>query len=178
MSVEVMEITSLILFILSGVTFAAGIVIFFVLKIPLVYGELSGQYAKKAILEYTLKNAEENEEKTSGKLPKTRSTITGKMTKGGRVAPRSDGFDAGIRTQKLKQYMRPSNAAETTVLRGGFSTETEILNKAPYVASADVRADSTTVLPPAAKQKSNTSELKSMELIYEDMFMVSQEIIE
>lgn len=174
MSVEQMEIISLILFILAGVTFAAGIVIFFVLKIPLVYGELSGQYAKKAILEYTLKNAEEDEEKTSGRLPKTRSTITGKMTKGGRVVPRSDGFDAGIRTQKLKEYRHPANAAETTVLRSGFSTETEVLKNAPYSPAADA----TTVLPAAAKQRSNTSDLSSVELIYEDMFMVSQEIIE
>ena len=174
MSVEQMEIISLILFILAGVAFATGVVIFFVLKIPLVYGELSGQYAKKAILEYTLKNAEEDEEKTSGRLPKTRSTITGKMTKGGKVVPRSDGFDAGIRTQKLKEYKHPSNTAETTVLRSGFSTGTEVLKSAPYSPAANA----TTVLPAASKHGSNTSDLSSMELLYEDMFMVSQEIIE
>ena len=177
MSVELMEITSLILFILSGVVFAVGVVLFFVLKIPLVYGELSGQYAKKAILEYTLKNAEENEKTTSGRLPKTRSTITGKMTNGGRIVPRSDGYDAGIRTQKLKEYIHPAHAEATAVLNRGFSTETEVLKETPYSAVSNTPSESTSVLPASTKRGSNTAELYPVELIYEDIFMVSQEII-
>ena len=49
MTVELLQIISLVSFIIAGVLLLLGIALFFLLDVPKLYGDISGRTAKKAI---------------------------------------------------------------------------------------------------------------------------------
>lgn len=65
MSVEVLQIITLIFFVMSGALFVIAVCLFFAFNIPGIVGNLSGMTAKKAIEDIKTKNEEGNREHVS-----------------------------------------------------------------------------------------------------------------
>lgn len=120
--------------ILSGLMLAAAVVLFFVLKIPNVIGDLTGANARKAIADIRNQN-EATGTKTykPSAVNRERGRVTDKMTPSGRLLRYpSAGMGGGhettkISTAKLSQEAMEA-ANETTLL--GAAEETTVLNAA------------------------------------------------
>lgn len=130
--------------ILSGLSLVATVVLFFVLKIPNVIGDLTGANARKAINEIRNQN-ESGGAKTykPSAVNRERGKITEKMTQSGRLIQNPSGGMGGhktakISTMELDTEMLPADettvlsepANETTVLGGGAG-ETMLLQPEP-----------------------------------------------
>ena len=108
--------------IMCGVMLAVSIILFFVLKIPKVIGDLSGATARKAIKNIREQNEASGEKsyKASG-YNEARGRLTDKITHSGRVVQRQGVQNYGghgtakIATQSLQQE---PDVNETTVLGG------------------------------------------------------------
>ena len=121
--------------ILSGLMLVASIILFIVLKIPKVIGDLSGATAKKAIKNIREQNEASGEKtyKASG-YNEARGRLTDKITATGRVVPQQGLQNYGghgtskIATQNLVGEAHAdetsvlSEGNETTVLSGGNET--------------------------------------------------------
>lgn len=81
MTVELLQTLSLISYILAGVLFLASVVLFFRLKVPTLWGEVSGRTARKAIR--AMKWNHENENNSPVPLPnaQTNSKLTAKIAR-------------------------------------------------------------------------------------------------
>ena len=149
--------------ILAGLMLVLAAVLFFVLKIPSVIGDLSGATARKAIEGIRSQNTATGEKvhKTSA-VNKERGKVTDKISHSGRLKPKYQDVNAGgmptakIGTQKLKKDAEGSAAyagfeetvVETTVLAPA-AAETTVL--APAAAETTVlwpQGNETTVLMP------------------------------
>lgn len=97
----------LIALILAGVFFALAVILFFVLKIPAVIGDLSGSTARKAISEIRSGNAGKVHTKPArGSV----STITEKMTTTSRLSKPGKPPMTGVTTASLKNTTPPRQA--------------------------------------------------------------------
>ena len=115
-----------------------SVVLFFVLNIPKIIGDLSGRTARKAIADIRKQN-EESGDKTFGtsEVNRERGKLTDKISPSGRLEPRGDNpFGTGKITEQLSGEQLGSN--ETTVLGGANETtvlggagETTVLSAAP-----------------------------------------------
>jgi hypothetical protein len=108
----------------AGVMLAVTLILFFVLKIPGVIGDLSGRTARKAIADIRNHNMSANTDNIgSGKL-------TDKITASGRLMERRDSsgnkYTDKISTEKLIEQNKLSGSNETTLLNDG--NETTVLN--------------------------------------------------
>lgn len=108
----------------AGVMLAVTLILFFVLKIPGVIGDLSGRTARKAIADIRNHNMSANTDNIgSGKL-------TDKITASGRLMERRDSsgnkYTDKISTEKLIEQNKLSGSNETTLLNNG--NETTVLN--------------------------------------------------
>lgn len=108
----------------AGVMLAVTLILFFVLKIPGVIGDLSGRSARKAIADIRNHNMSANTDNIgSGKL-------TDKITASGRLMERRDSsgnkYTDKISTEKLIEQNKLSGSNETTLLNNG--NETTVLN--------------------------------------------------
>lgn len=117
--------------VLAGVLLLVTVLLFIVLKIPTVIGDLTGATARKAIANIRNQN-EVSGEKTykSSQVNRERGTLTDKISMSGNLIRNRSGVIGGamatekISTQKLDVY-EPSE--ETTVLSSG-GNETTVLN--------------------------------------------------
>ena len=131
--------------ILSGLCLVATVVLFFVLKIPRVIGDLTGANARKAIEEIRNQN-ERGGEKTykPSAVNRERGKITDKMTQSGRLIKNPSGGMGGhktakISTMELDTEMLPADetsvlsepANETAVLGTAGVGETMLLQPEP-----------------------------------------------
>lgn len=136
--------------ILSGLMLVAAVVLFFVLKIPNVIGDLTGANARKAIADIRNQN-EAGGTKTykPSAVNRERGRVTDKMTPSGRLLRYPSGGMGGghdtakIGTARLSREAAESanettvldNSQETTLLGGGqettvlFSEETTVLQQ-------------------------------------------------
>ena len=108
----------------AGVMLAVTLILFFVLKIPGVIGDLSGRTARKAIADIRNHNMSANTDNIgSGKL-------TDKITASGRLMERRDSsgnkYTDKVSTEKLIEQNKLSGSNETTLLNNG--NETTVLN--------------------------------------------------
>ena len=106
---------------LSILLLVTAVILFFVLHIPNVIGDLSGANAKKAIEHIRNKN-ESTGEKTykSSKVNKERGKLTEKISISGRLHKHTTGSLYGaMPTEKISTQKLTAN--ETTVLNTGFS---------------------------------------------------------
>ena len=108
----------------AGVMLAVTLILFFVLKIPGVIGDLSGRTARKAIADIRNHNMSANTDNIgSGKL-------TDKITASGRLMERRDSsgnkYTDKISTEKLIEQNKLSGSNETTLLNN--ANETTVLN--------------------------------------------------
>lgn len=128
--------------ILAGIMFVVSMILFFVLKIPAVIGDLSGATAKKAIENIRNQNEETGEKAyKSSAVNKARGKLTDKISPSGSLHSKpSDKLGFGMKTEKIStQRLDVEEAGETTVLSVENETtvlnssvgETEVLNEAP-----------------------------------------------
>lgn len=186
--------------ILATVMFIVSLVLFFVLKIPAVIGDLSGATAKKAIENIRNQNEESGEKAyKSSAVNKERGKLTDKISPSESLhqAP-SDKLGIGMKTEKISTQRLDidDTSNETTVLSSG--NETTVLSSAneTTVLSNDVgettvldginTANETTVLSqnmltPGTVDFGNTGELPPLPAFFEieqDItFIHTQEVI-
>ncbi len=147
---------------LSILLFVTAVILFFVLHIPNVIGDLSGANAKKAIEHIRNKN-ESTGEKTykSSKVNTERGKITEKISISGRLHKHTTGpLYGAMPTEKISTQKLTAN--ETTVLNTG-GRETTVL---------DIGGNETTVLLPASDVADNIFTIE-----YEITYIHTNEII-
>lgn len=157
MSVEVLQIITLILFVMSGAFFIIAVCLFFAFNIPGIIGNLSGITAKKAIEDIKAKNEEGGKERISySRLMKDKHTE--KISGSSRLDRQTGPFRYGKTTKKK---------AEKTASLGRKSGETVRLDG---VDTVDVRE--TTIL------STNREEVKLTQLLDEPpVFTVDVDIV-
>lgn len=109
--------------ILSGIMFVISVVLFFVLKIPHVVGDLTGSNARKAIEKIRNQNEASGDKvhKTSH-VNRERGKITDKISPSGRLLKDPTGQVGGaMPTEKIGTQQLPQTD-ETTVLGGNETT--------------------------------------------------------
>lgn len=123
MTVELLQILSLICFILAGVLFIVTVALFFLLNIVKVFGYLTGINAKRAIENIRTHNESSNSEKNTSS-----GGITSKFSLSRKLQrERFDGSVVG--TSKLSTSKLSREAKETTVLEtSSVSNETTVLD--------------------------------------------------
>lgn len=126
----------------AGVMLAVTLILFFVLKIPGVIGDLSGRTARKAIADIRNHNMSANTDNIgSGKL-------TDKITASGRLMERRDSsgnkYTDKISTEKLIEQNKLSGSNETTLLNNG--NETTVLNTGNETTVLDSYSSGQTVI--------------------------------
>ena len=110
----------------AGVMLAVSILLFFVLQIPKVIGDLSGRTARRAIDNIRRQNEESGDKAyKSSAVNIQRGKVTDKITKSGRLQKQSDTpFGTGMATEKIstQRLTVDEPASETTVLSGDNET--------------------------------------------------------
>ena len=134
--------------ILAAVMFIVSLVLFFVLKIPAVIGDLSGATAKKAIENIRNQNEESGEKAyKSSAVNKERGKLTDKISPSGSLhhTP-SDKLGIGMKTEKISTQRLDidDTSNETTVLSSG--NETTVLSSANETTVLSNDVGETTVL--------------------------------
>ena len=133
--------------VLAGIMFVASVLLFFLLNIPHVLGDLTGRNAKKAI-----ENIRNQNESSGDKLYKTsqvnreRGKLTDKISPSGSLMRDPSGVLSGgaMATEKISTQELPPEANETTVLDA--ANETTVLNsEAGETTLLDVQPDTTPV---------------------------------
>lgn len=137
MTYEIYRYIFIVAAILCGAMFITSILLFILLKIPRVIGDLSGSTARKAIEQIRNQN-ESTGEKTykSSTVNRQRSKLTDKISPSGNlIRKQTDDLTRAMATEKIGTSKLGGN--ETTVLDSG--NETTVLGS----------ADETTVLAPS-----------------------------
>lgn len=185
----------------AGIMLVTAVLLFILLRIPAVIGDLTGSTARKAIEDIRSQN-EETGRKTYGPSPvnRARGKITSKMTPSGRIErARTDDMNGAMNTAELPAgapmvaaagasdetvvldtgYASPETevldtpvyASDETAVLGGGSDETVVLNAAPYAAAETTVLSAQTA--PQNWQISNTP----FTIEYEITFIHTNEII-
>ena len=144
--------------ILAGIMFAVSVLVFFLLKIPTVIGDLTGANARKAI-ENIRNHNESTGDKTyqSSQVNRERGKLTDKISPSGRlIKDPSHSLHGAMGTEKIStQQLHPEDGTnETTVLTGDLTggNETTVLTgeltggNETTVLSHEAPANETTVL--------------------------------
>lgn len=160
--------------ILSGIMLLVSILLFFLLKIPRVIGDLTGRTARKAIEDIRNQN-ESTGDKTykSSTVNRQRGKITDKISPSGNLVPKHPEMDtSAMGTAKISTARLPSEETtvldvqnETTVL-DGTAAETTVLS-----AEQQSMGNETTVLNPVGISDS------VFQIEYEITYIHSNEII-
>lgn len=150
----------------SGIFFVAAVVIFFVLGIPAVIGDLSGRTARRAIEDIRNRN-----ESTGEKAYKSSAA----------------NINRGKLTQKISTMKLDAAGGETTVLEAEANNETTVLKteagNETTVLKSEVNSE-TTVLEPRADNETTVlsggevTDAGKVTVIAELMFAQSTEIVE
>lgn len=127
MTVELLQIISLVSFIIAGVLLLLGIALFFLLDVPKLYGDISGRTAKKAIEAIRQQNESSgNKAYKPSAVNAERGKLTDKISHSGSVVGKTSGSGISVGTEKLHTDVLTAKANETTVLNNG-SSETTVL---------------------------------------------------
>lgn len=144
MTYEIYRYIFIIAAILCGVTLIVTAILFFLLNIPKVIGDLSGATAKKAI-----KEIREQNEKTGDKAYKVsqynrdRGKLTDKISPSGNIVQQMQSHNGfGVDTSKIstQNLAGTENANETTVLQNEttvLQSETTVLQPETTVLSSE-----------------------------------------
>ena len=152
------EIVSLICFIISGLFFVLSVVLFFVLDMVKVIGDLTGHTAKREI-----ENIRSQNQKTGNKAYKPsvvnskRGKLTDRISPSGRILEnRATAIGGSVGTEKIASQKLYSGYEETTLLENGQeeNSETTLLSQDNgYTSEASVmgsEANETSLLNPGA----------------------------
>lgn len=115
--------------VLAGIMLVVSIMLFFLLKIPTVIGDLTGATARKAIENIRSQN-ESSGEKTyrTSQVNWERGKLTDKISPSGRLVPKHSSFEHGaMATQKIgTQQLNYQSTAEETTLLSNAAPETAV----------------------------------------------------
>lgn len=131
MTIELLQLLSLISYILAGVLFLLSIALFFLLEIPKVIGILTGVTEKKSIESIRRQNETMDEEGSGNET----SFISGKGN-----GLKTNQKNRNVSTEKITTTKLPANSDQTTVLNAGQSettvlgtaSQTTVLNNSSY----------------------------------------------
>lgn len=161
--------------IMCGIMLLVTLLLFIMLKIPSVIGDLSGRTAKKAIHDIRQQNMSANTDKIQ------ESKLTDKITASGRLIKRSgrrDGtYTEKISTEKLIEENKLSNN-ETSVLSTARETEVLSNNNETTVLTPDMNGNVTSELASVTEplREDNTFGYVNVEL--DITFIHTDEIIQ
>lgn len=140
MTVELLQIISLVSFIIAGVLLLLGIALFFLLDVPKLYGDISGRTAKKAIEAIRQQNESSgNKAYKPSAVNAERGKLTDKISHSGSVVGKTSGSGISVGTEKLHTDVLAAKANETTVLNNG-TNETTVLEHHSSVGETTVLA--------------------------------------
>ena len=156
MTVETIQLLSLIAFITAGVLFLLAIALFFLFNVPKVFGEVSGSTARKAIESIRQQNEQTgNKAYRPSPINAERGKITDRITPSGKLEHRIGNAGVSVGTAKLPTDELQAAADETTVLEVGADEttvltadtgETTVLNNTqPFDASASQNTHGTDI---------------------------------
>lgn len=173
MSIEMLQLISVVLYVLAGALLLVGVVLFITLKIPKVIGDLSGATAKKAIENIRQQNLTVSDQLSKGNDPHaTAKKATEKISRSGRLLMRDRNSVDGIGTQKLSANMIDQTAGETVLLQNRASEETTLLSNVIKIPEEkQYFANETTLLSPNLEKANFSVEM-------EIKFIGSSELIE
>lgn len=201
MTIELLQTLSKTAFVLAGIFFAVAILLFFVLHVPQLIGELSGITARKGVEAIRKQNETSgNKAYKPSKVNAERGKLTDKITASGQLKPRKGGNGIGAQTEKIATYTLASKAAETTllderaqettlletcdgVLRTSEETgETTVLSEAPYIGETTVLSgEAETTILSTEQVKDSSDDASDDNVITMDVemgFAESPELIE
>lgn len=187
MTIESLNTLSIVFFVCAAVFLITGIVLFFVLDIISVYGDLSGRTARKAIERMRKENEETgNKAYKPSAVNEKRGRLTDKMSESGRIISRQVGMNVNVGTQELDTNdLMPTQTNETTVLVNENANETTILVNEPpanettiLVAEPQQTAGETTVLVQQPESTENNVQTVDFTPDVELAFVGSSELIE
>lgn len=148
MTVEVLQRLSLIAYLLGGAFLILGIVLFFVLNIPKLLGDVSGRTARKTIEKIRQQNAEVGERSyRPSPVNAERGRVTDKIARTGTLPERKNNSGIGVETERLRKNLQrdgtknvpaaPSQGNETTILAAP-SSETTVLPQSAMTAGEQI----------------------------------------
>lgn len=128
MSVELLQTLSLVSYIAAAIFLIISVILFFVLDVRKLYGDISGKTAKKAI-ENIRKQNETSGDKAyrPSSVNKARGTLTDKITQSGTVVQQKRLIGGSVGTEKISTSKLAPESNETTVLYQQLN-ETTVLN--------------------------------------------------
>lgn len=128
MSVEIMQRLSMISLILAALFFLIAVILFFLLDVPKLFGDITGSTEKKAVDQIRKQN-EQSADKAyrTSYVNVTRGKITEKISPSAQLAKRTSGKDKSDNGHNLLTDDLNKGTQETTIL-GDHYDETMILN--------------------------------------------------
>lgn len=128
MTVELLQVLSLVSYIVAGVLFLLAVALFFLLSIPRVFGDITGANARKAIESIRQQN-EVSGDKAYKPSPvnASRGKVTDRISASGRIKNHTSGLGVAVETAKLSTAQLESEAKETMLLNAE-QNETTVLN--------------------------------------------------
>lgn len=104
------------------------VILFFVLKVPKLIGDLSGRTARKGIENIRAQNAQSGDKRyQAGAANQSRVTVTDKISPSGQIIPKSS-IATGIMTEKINTQEEIPNDTEVLV----ESQNTEVLSDSSF----------------------------------------------
>ncbi len=180
MSVELMQTLSVVAFALAGVMLVVAIVLFFVLNIPRVFGEVSGSTAKKAIEDIRKQNETTgNKAYKPSPVNQQRGKITEKISSHGSSKDKDKNVTVSVGTAQLKGTPAADKSSETVILGNETSVLTSEANETSVLENTSAQNEfgitDSLVTDPAGLEQIPFSGNITVE--YEICFVGSNEII-
>lgn len=117
MSIEVLQTSSLVFYIIAGVLVLVAVAMFFLLNIPKVFGDITGATARKAIESIRKQNELSGDKKyKTSAVNRERGKLTDKIEGDGSIKPRKNSLSNGAITEKFATDELTPKASETTLL--------------------------------------------------------------
>lgn len=176
MTIELLQNLSLASYILAAVLFVLAVVLFFLLDIKKVIGDVTGATARRAI-----QNIREQNEASGDKAYKSspvnlaRGKVTDKITPSGRLKPRADTYGRTISTEELAETKPAPASNETTVLAAPVPTAQTTVLAETGPAPTECETPDTAFAVKTALPEESKEEFK---IDVEMSFIGSSEIIE
>lgn len=118
MTAELLHMLSLVAYIAALVLLVLAVVLFFLLDIPKLYGDVSGRTARKAIEAIRQQNeATGNKAYKPSAVNAERGKLTDQITKSGKLRPRTAGSLVSVGTEKLGTATLIPSAGATELLQ-------------------------------------------------------------
>jgi hypothetical protein len=158
-----MQTMSLVFYLMAGVMFFSAIALFFLLKVPSLFGDITGSTARKAIETIRMQN-EYSGDKAHKPSPinVSRGKITEKISKSGRLQQSSISFGGSPGTEKFAttQLSAYASAPETDF----GAAETTLLDQSMNETSLPDRSmNETSVISPECTPYGETTVLSESE---------------